>query len=70
MVFNGKPTKEWLTREDTSSPTVSQEAIMILAAIVAKEERDVMTADVPNVFIQTPIDIELRDERIIMKIKG
>ena len=70
MVFNGKPTREWLTREDTSSPTVSQEAIMIVAAIDAKEGRDVMTADVPNAFIQTPIDVESRDERIIMKIKG
>ena len=70
MVYNGKPTREWLTREDTSSPTVSQESIMILAAIDAKEDRDVMTADVPNAFIQTPIDVETRDKRIIMKIKG
>ena len=70
MVFNGKPTREWLTREDTSSPAVSQEAIMILTAIDAKEERNVMTADVPNAFIQTPIDVASRDERIIIKIKG
>ena len=27
MVFNGKPTIEWLSSEDNSSPTVSLEAI-------------------------------------------
>ena len=25
MVFNGKPTRKWLSREDTSSPTASLE---------------------------------------------
>ena len=37
----------------------------------AKEERDVMSADVPNSFIQTKIPyIEYGVERVIMKITG
>ena len=53
MVYNGKPTREWLSKEDSASPTASLEAIFILAAIDAHEGRDIMTADIPNAFIQT-----------------
>ena len=53
MVYNGKPTREWLSKEDSASPTASLEAIFTLAAIDAHEGRDVMTADIPNAFIQT-----------------
>ena len=71
MVFNGKPTREWLSREDTSSPTASLEAIFLTATIDAKEERDVMTMDIPNAFIQTEIPQPKNgDDRVIMKITG
>ena len=68
MVYNGKPTREWLSREDSTSPTAMLESIMLTLAIDAKEKRDVMTADVPNAFIQTEIPEE--DERVFMKITG
>ena len=29
MVFNGKPTREWLSREESASPTASLEGIVI-----------------------------------------
>ena len=38
MVYNGKPSHEWLTREDAASPTASLESIMITGVIDAKEE--------------------------------
>ena len=31
MVYNGKPTREWLTREDSASPTAALESIMLTA---------------------------------------
>ena len=68
MVYKGKPTREWLSREDSASPTVMLESIMLTLAFDAKEKRDVMTADVPNAFIQTEIPEE--DERVFMKITG
>ena len=40
MVFNGKPTREWLSREDASSPTASLEAIFLTATIDANEESE------------------------------
>jgi hypothetical protein len=52
MVYNGKPTREWLLREDSASLTAALESIMLAAVIDANEERDVMTCDIPNAFIQ------------------
>ena len=28
LVYNGKPTREWLSREDSTSPTASLESVM------------------------------------------
>jgi hypothetical protein len=46
------PTRRWLSREDAASQP-PLESIMLTAIIDAKEGRDVMTADVPNAFVQT-----------------
>ena len=71
MVYNGKPTREWLSREDSTSPTAALESIMLTAIVDAKEGRDVMTADIPNAFIQTQLpNTKAGDERVIMKITG
>ena len=71
MVYNGKPTRKWLSREDSASPTAALESIMLTAIVDAKEGRDVMMADVPNAFIQTKMP-EIKDgkERVTMKITG
>ena len=37
MVYNGKPTREWLSREDSASPTAALESIMLTAVIEAHE---------------------------------
>ena len=70
MVYNGKPTREWLSKEDSASPTASLEAIFTLAAIDAHEGRDVMTADIPNAFIQTEMPDTPGKDKVIMKITG
>lgn len=69
-VYNGKPTREWLTKQDSASPTVSLKSLMLTEVIDAHEGRDIMTADVPNAFIQTPLVIEDGEDRVIMKITG
>jgi hypothetical protein len=71
MVFNGKPTREWPSREDSVSPTAALESIMLTAVIDAHEERDVMTCDIPNAFIQALMpEVNGRDERVMIKIRG
>ena len=37
MVYNGKPTREWLSREGLASPTAALESIMLTAVIEAHE---------------------------------
>ena len=71
MVYNGKPTRDWISREEVASPTVSSESVFVTAGVDAKEERDVMSTDIPNAFIQAKLKQEGKgDERVIMKITG
>ena len=44
-----------MLKHDAASPTASLESIMITEVIDTHEEQDVMTADVPNAFIQAPM---------------
>ena len=37
MVYNGKPTREWLTSKDSASPTAALESIMLTAVIDTHE---------------------------------
>ena len=68
-VFDCRATREWLTKEDSASPTATLEGIMLTITIDAYEGRDVMTADVPNAFIQTDMpEVKPGDGRMIMKI--
>ena len=48
------------------SPTATLNAILLMAMIAAWEDRDVMTVDVLNTFIQTIILDGIK--RIIMKV--
>jgi hypothetical protein len=71
MVYNGKPTREWLSREDSASLTAALESIMLTAVIDAHEERAIMTCDILNAFIQALIpEVKDGDERVMMKITG
>jgi hypothetical protein len=57
-------------RDEAASPTAVTESIILTALIDAKEQRDVMTADIPNAFVQTDIENNSKGERIVMKIRG
>jgi Reverse transcriptase (RNA-dependent DNA polymerase) len=71
MVADGSPTRDWHTKEEAASPTASLESIFLTAAIDAKERRDVMTADIPNAFIQASIPaLKPGEDRVIMKLTG
>jgi hypothetical protein len=71
MVYKGKPTREWLFQEDAASPTAALESILITGVIEANEERDVMTCNIPNVFIQAYLPKkEPGEDRVVMKITG
>ena len=70
-VYNGKPTRNWIGKEDSASPTAALESVMLTCVIDAHEGRDVMCNDVPNTFIQTPLPPTKPGEaRVTMKITG
>lgn len=64
-VARGDQQKQYHTKEEVHSPTVTTASVMITAAIEAKEGRDTCVHDVPNAFCQAH-----NDEKVIMKIKG
>jgi hypothetical protein len=71
MIYNGKPMREWLSREDASSPTAALESIMLTALIDATERRNIMRCDIPNGFMQALMpEVKAGDERVMMKITG
>ena len=59
--------REWLSKQDSASLTLLTESLMVTTAIDVKENRDVMTADVPNAFIQTEL-LKIDEDRIVMKL--
>jgi hypothetical protein len=68
MCANGSTQRTYIAREEATSPTAATDAILITGVIKVKQGRDVMTLDVPNAFVQTPIP--QTGEKIIMKIRG
>ena len=69
---NGSVQREYIGREEATSPTASTDAVILTAIIDAKQGRDVMVADVPHAFVQTSINKERlkKGDRVIMKIRG
>ena len=67
---DGKPMREWLSQEESAIPMASTEGLFLTAMIDAHEKRDMMTNNVPNAYIQVPMEIPPGKERIMMKITG
>jgi hypothetical protein len=53
---DGRKQRLYMSKEDTSSPTVTTEGLFLSCTIDAKEGRDVATADIPGAFMQTDMD--------------
>ena len=63
LVYNGKGTRSWISREDKSSPTVLNESLMLTCAVDAFERRDIMSLDIPNAYIQVEVPKMIKGER-------
>ena len=55
---NGSIQRAYIPKDEAASPIASTEGIFITSSIEAKQNRDVMTADIPNAFVQTDIEKE------------
>ena len=54
----GNKQRDYISKEDASSPTVATEAVLLSCIIDSEEERDVAVMDTPNAFIQTRVEYE------------
>ena len=67
-VAGGNKQRDYISKEDSSSPTVATESVLLSCIIDAEEERDVAVIDIPNAFIQTRIEDE--KDMAFIKIRG
>ena len=63
---NGGKQREWMSKEDSASPTVSLPPVLISSVVNAHEGRKVAIVDIPNAFVQT----ENVGEAVHMKLRG
>ena len=67
-VAGGNKQRDYIGKDEASSPTVSTESVMLTAAIEASENSDVASIDIPNAFIQTRVDNP--KDRVYIRIRG
>jgi hypothetical protein len=67
-VAGGNKQRDYISKEDASSPTVATEAILLSCIIDAKEGRHVAVINIPNAFIQ--MRVEDKGDMAIIKIRG
>ena len=53
---DGIKQRMYMSKEDTSSPTVTTEGLLLSCVLDVKEGRDVATTDIPGGFMQTEMD--------------
>ena len=63
--INGAPQRNYIAKEEATSPTVSMESKFITALIAAHEQRVVRCYDKPSAFVKTN-----NNEDLIMVLKG
>ncbi len=68
-VAGGNKQRNFVLKEDASSPTAATESVLLLScAVDAKERRQTAILDIPNAFIQTRVERE--KDRAIVRITG
>ena len=67
-VAGGNKRRDFISKEDSRSPTVATEAVLLTCAIDAQEGRDVAVIDIPNAFIQTKA--ERPQDQVLLRLRG
>jgi hypothetical protein len=67
-VAGGNNQRDYISKEDASSPTVTTEAVLFSCIIYAEEGCNVAVVDIPNAFVQTRVDNE--KDMAYIKIRG
>jgi hypothetical protein len=67
-VAGGNKQRDYISKEDASSPTAAPKSILLISVIAAEERRNVAIVDMPNVFIQTRVERE--GDKVIIHVRG
>ena len=67
-VAGGNKQRDYISKEDASSPTVATESVLLTCIVDAEEERDVTVVDIPNAFVQTEVEDE--KDMAFIKLRG
>ena len=67
-VAGGNKQRDYISKEDASSPTVATESVLLSCIIDAEEGRDVAVVDIPNAFVQTAVEDE--KDMAIIRLRG
>jgi hypothetical protein len=67
-VAGGNKQRDYIQKEDASSPTVATESVILTSIVDAIEQRHCAVIDIPNTFIQTVVKDKKR--RVIIRIRG
>ena len=62
---DGRKQRDYMTKQETSAPTVATEALILTCVIDAIEGRDVATCDIPGAFMQSDMK-----GKVVMKLEG
>ena len=68
LLADGRGQCGQFTKQETTSPTVARESVIISAVIDAHERRHVGTYDIPGAFLTADCDVD--DDEVIMILKG
>jgi hypothetical protein len=69
-VIGGNKQRDYITKEDVSSPTMTAKAVMLTCVIDAQEDRDVAVVDISNAFVQTVVSKEDAEHCVTVRIRG
>ena len=67
-VAGGNKQRDYVSKEDASSPTAASESVLLSCAIDARENRATAVVDIPNAFIQTVVEDDKK--KVVIRIRG
>ncbi len=67
-VAGGNKQRDFISKENASSPTVATESVLITSLVDAQENCDIAIVDIPNAFIPTVVEVD--EDKVVMRIRG
>jgi hypothetical protein len=67
-VAGGNKQRDFISKENASSPTVAMESVLLISLVDAQENHNVAIVDILNAFIQMVVEDD--EDKVIMRIRG